>query len=885
MLLAGVYTSLSSPILLLQNLTIRGQVLQPMSNDTGDTQTRGYDAIIDCEATNGPALRIRGSGYTLVDLEIRNCFSNGDAGAVLVTGPQSTLTCRRTMFYNNSALSDNGGGGGGAILSEGKVIVEDSLFWFNSAEQHGGAISAHSIVVSDSFFTQNRIFYSMSRGGGALYADSELVAIRSNFTSNAAGLSGGGAIYSNKVLIDSCRFDHNHAGEGGAIDSRPASSKRTSALQPTSDQAALSVHHSTFSNNIALRGGAIISRNHAALYHSVFDSNTAREGAAVWANGNLLAQGGQYSNNSAAQGGAFYLDQSSDSSDSGTALYRVQGVSFTSNSAVAGAALFFQAISEEPNATTISDSHFSLNYASIGGAVYVIHEIALTNCTFEKNSALCKGGAVIMPISLLDEAQCIANNKQQAARVFEPWFSTLDANSNDVHRALVQSIERVTADDYDYRLLVPTLQKDGIINATRCNFVSNWVESAAVVAVSNAAGGAMFGPVSLQSCTFSNNSAEAYGGAIFGTLSVELKDCNFTLNRAAGSGGAIGSLTAAVQVVGSYFEGNSARMGGAILAPTVRLSDSQLIQNTAATGGAIYATKIFSGDHSYFRLNAASSNQSTITSGKGGAVFVEPSAALECSFCNFVLNTAALFGGALCGQGSMTCLDCSFDSNRATAAAGSAWASETATFTRCNFTNSFSNAKGGAIIANGPAAVSQCRFTNNYALVSGGAIDSSLQLTVSNSYFCNNTVGGATGGAIYVDNVVANNCEFVNNTAFTGGAIAGLALHTCTHTHTHTHTQTNTRALCIVIVWLMHLVDMLMLVNSRLFRIIHQLDLHYKSRCLRWCNLWFDPWLDGSIGSAIEYLRPQQCNNRRWCHPLAHMAVDRHYREFAIPRQ
>ena len=775
----GVYNTSLGAILWQQNLTIQGEA-EPSPSRSLDGNLRAPPkplrwptVIFDCAEAAGPAMRIRGSGVYISDVLFRNCHTIGDAGAVLVTGdPGNVFTCHHCVFQSNSAVNPAGGGGGGAIYSDGLVVIKHCNFFNNTAEQFGGAISANSIDIADSHFSFNRIYYSKSRGGGAVFAELGLVANRSEFVFNSAGLSSGGALHADEMVIEQCEFRGNRAGEGGALHS----------VRSTTVDSAVVLSDCSFENNFAVYGGALAVHHPMLITRCYFRNNTGFSGGCVWTSRDMVVRQSSFIKNSGTNGGALYLDQNGDIDTGITPSnvdFHVSDSDFIGNSAVAGGALYLQAVSDTFNDTLVSLSNFTDNSATVGGAIYAVHTTHIDRSLFENNSASCKGGAIIMPVSALDgEDKCDESAKRDAAARLV--FGLL-ATSPDELEQKVGRLALALASGTPSSLGV-LAQKDAVVNVTQSRFSSNmaWPEPPGVGVVSSVAGGAIFGPVYSYNCTFFNNSAEAYGGAIFGTLSVEVHESDFTSNRAgtknSGSGGAIYTLTSMVQGSGGSFSGNSARFGGAIMAPTLRVYGIVYTANKANNGGALYVTKVLTAENLIFHANVANSNQSSVSFGKGGAIFAETDAIFECNQCAFDNNRADVIGGGVCAQGLVSCTACSFDFNSAGSLAGSVWVSGPSSFLRSNFNYNTAGFEAGALLTNGASTLTDCSFNNNSAAFSGGAIVSANELTLTRSSFLSNAVGTALGGAAWSHSIKSVNCTFAHNTGALGGALAGTSM-------------------------------------------------------------------------------------------------------------
>jgi predicted outer membrane repeat protein len=171
-------------------------------------------------------------------------FSDNEAEEGGAIWHRGTLTINRSSFNNNSAVIGRGNGGdGGAILrngSEGNLLITESSFSNNGADDQGGAILVENGASAD---------ISMSI-----------------FTSNEAPNDDGGAIHisDGSVQIDKSTLDNNTSGDnGGAINVNDGT---------------LTMENSTVSGNFAARGGGIRNRDSATLANVTVANNSANSG-------------------------------------------------------------------------------------------------------------------------------------------------------------------------------------------------------------------------------------------------------------------------------------------------------------------------------------------------------------------------------------------------------------------------------------------------------------------------------------------------------------------------------------------------------------------------------------------------------------------------------
>ena len=216
-------------------------------------------------------------------------------------------------------------------------------------------------------------------------------------------------------------------------------------------------------------------------------------------------------------------------------------------------------------------------------------------------------------------------------------------------------------------------------------------------------GGAIYcgsGSPTIINCTFSDNSAENYGGAIccWNSSNASIVNCVFSGNRTmVYHGGAIACYKSSPSISECTFTGNeSTYSGGAILC---LLKSSPTVTNC-----------IFSG------------NNAVGTYGSGGAIYCNTSSSPNISNCVFVSNSAHYRGGAMrCDSSSSpTLTNCTFSGNSAGKLGGVlyCWDYSRPTFNNCILWNNSASLAGGEIYAD-----TGCTVTLNYCCVDNTGYD------------------------------------------------------------------------------------------------------------------------------------------------------------------
>lgn len=285
------------------------------------------------------------------------------------------------------------------------------------------------------------------------------------------------------------------------------------------------------------------------------------------------------------------------------------------------------------------------------GAAFVAKECAnvkINNCSFIENSNLAQswyvsGAAIRITCSESNYFSLITN-------------CTFINNSNEIGSGIVE------------------VRMDATIS--NCSFIDNYVGGAGVLQVGGSNKSSIIldcifknnevlehGAICtlwdslISNCTFIDNYAHKYGGAICNHYNTDVVDCIF-INNSAGRGGAITTgfentvSSWLVNINSSYFENNSAiEDGGAILARYVNIEDKvfinncSFINNSAKDGGAInLVVESCKCSDSIFINNSAKD--------RGGAIFILGNNTFINNL-NLTSNNAS-YGGGVYIEGSET---------------------------------------------------------------------------------------------------------------------------------------------------------------------------------------------------------------------------------------
>ena len=297
----------------------------------------------------------------------------------------------------------------------------------------------------------------------------------------------------------------------------------------------------------------------------------------------------------------------------------------------------------------VLNSTFDSNKAYVsGGAIYSEKNVYVDNCVFNRNSAYgalisdCCGGAICAGGDVLVNRCTFINNtaenyggaiyskknvyinKDQDMDSYNSFFTNNTASKKDGGA--------VCAQEYVY--------------AKNAEFHDNFAK--------RDSGAVYGGKVNVTHCYFLGNLAKGNGGAI-GLVSnpTYVDNCIFTNNTACTSGGAIFSDTLTIN--NSTFDGNKAwTNGGGVYARhlTIKHTPSHFINNSAVHysftnkgGGAIF-TSFFDDDVKY----ASFTGNSALSSGDGGAIYIDDKTDVTFSNCIFNYNKASDEGGAIYAQ-------------------------------------------------------------------------------------------------------------------------------------------------------------------------------------------------------------------------------------------
>ncbi|MDL2246175.1 hypothetical protein LJB96_01005 [Methanobrevibacter sp. OttesenSCG-928-K11] len=720
-------------------------------------------------ATGGGAIAVEGG---ILEIENSDFIDNSAnyAGGAIANGETGTITVKNSRFRGNNAYLQ----GGVIALEGGELIIEESRFIHNEATE-GGAIwmGEGNVSISDSFFHGNEA----ELFGGAIYHDlGDLTISGTTFDENIAIGTGsyydgyGGAIMKvqGTLIIDDSIFTNNEALAGGSI----SVGSFDDILNDTNHTADVTITNSTFDNNNGDWGaGIFLWIGNATISDSIFNENKATMGSAITTMGvNLDIYNSNFTSNSAVIGGAMATED---------AIIYINNSYFYNNSAIQDGG----AICIEDGEMKVENSYFESNIAPNGGAINVYAgDYELINATFYHNEA-DNGGAfyIIDGFLTIDNSNFIHNEANNGGGIYVENDADIEITDSFFHGN-------------------EAISNGGAINHGLGDLVIECTTFDENIAIGNESylygygdgyGGAIFkhqGTISIDNSIFTENYAATGGAITLGTFEDLLNETNidvsayisnseFKNNSAQHFGGALFGWLGNMTVVNSSFNKNHGEGGAAISSMSINLEiyDSNFTDNHAGAGGAI-ATEdaIVYIENSNFNNNTGDE--------LGGAIAIEGG---EYTIVNsdFRLNSGVEGGAIWIIEGTLQINNTTFYHNEAEKG-GAIYLSENGTLyiEESNFTHNEANNGGGIYIEEGTLEIQDSFLHGNEATVNGGAIYHDLgDLTIDNTIFDENSAIGnlsnpgfdGYGGGIYKGTGILEiaNTNFTDNSAVVGGAI------------------------------------------------------------------------------------------------------------------
>ncbi|CAN0406384.1 unnamed protein product, partial [Ascophyllum nodosum] len=552
-------------------------------------------------ASSGGALYL--SYGTYVSFDGKTVFYKNTAfqgGALYMTGGSAALWTRNTTFTENTATSGDGGA----------LYVTDSsyLSWTGS-----------------SIFSENRC----EGHGGALYlTDGSLASWTGNttFTKNSANSGYGGALfilYGSAVWTATTHFSGNSALYGGAL-MVAYRSKATWAAE------------SYFLANIANVGGALCLlhfSNASWAGNTFFSANTANLfGGGLYLEDDSIitwtAESHFLGNHAGYEGGAMLVEEGCRATWAAFTIFYANSVDTYGGAIWAGNGAF---LSWSKNTLFIN------NTAGTGGALFVTDGVGVEwsgETSFISNFALKDGGAV-GSVALNSVISVYWNNKKSTISMKgKTRFVNNMCGVNGGGMALVQSLA-VSFESDDITLFGNVAGRSGgavFIGSTGIGtvFVNvRFVENVAQI------GGGVLVTQSGNTKTVDTEKRQVENPTTFDR-------CSFIGNAAFGTGGAVDTASGQDAFVGTLFERNTAKMGGALrLAGKASVVNCSFNENVSELGGGPAVSNIGAMDN----VNTCSFHRNVFN--------CEPQTFLE-----FIKSDDAF--QTVCDGCPETCFECSF---------------------------------------------------------------------------------------------------------------------------------------------------------------------------------------------------------------------------------
>jgi uncharacterized repeat protein (TIGR01451 family) len=682
----------------------------------------------------------------IASIGITNTEFNGNkapTGGAISLSPGSRLVGSHARFLNNQATAGNGG----AVAVTGGIISLSSItMTANSATANGGGVYA-----LDTTLTLDGSVSNSSAGalGGGLYltATASAPASFSNLTlSNNTAASHGGGIFAYNIAL-------NIAGTG-PINANSATGGSGGALYLSGGTATLGPLPIT--NNVAkVHGGGIYRENGDLILSGnkvMTNTATTGSGGGIAFTGNKVANlsGIYLINNQAgmAGGGAAFVGASDitltgspailnnramNGNGGGVYITSIGSVILTNNVLVRGNAAngtgnggaFYVAA---PNAT-LSGNTILINTAAAGGGVYLSSASSglLADNVIQFNRATSGSGGGLYVVNsdniALNEQTTLANNQAQLhGGGLYAEQSQLSAGG-----AITLTTNRATTGNGGGLYLAAGAG----MTVTDASFISNTAQLN---------GGGLYADQSVftasSTSAISNTALSGSGGALYFNKSdlVTLGETMLTSNRADDNGGAIFATESKITGTNLTAQRNRAMTasGGTIYvqASTITWNGNSSTQyNQAATNGGAY----FISGGGVNVTGDASVISNTVTTGSGGGLYLDSSAALTVTGAfDLQDNVAQVNGGGLYVSEGTLALDGTgiVSGNRATTGSGGAF--YLVGVTRGNFKD--------------------LTFQSNHAQQNGGAIGvlASYLAFSGTTQVISNTATAGDGGGLYL---------------------------------------------------------------------------------------------------------------------------------------
>lgn len=238
---------------------------------------------------------------------------------------------------------------------------------------------------------------------------------------------------------------------------------------------------------------------------------------------------------------------------------------------------------------TLNNIKFTNGYTDLyGGAIINYGNLTVNQCTFTNNRAKYCGGA-ITSVGHAEYKNSVFNKNTALEGNGGAIITVSILKSFDLYREYYSTHEMTGNIDYILELLLNQTLNFTKENVKGCTFTNNVAKGRA--------GGALyaFGPINIESSTFTSNKASSVGGAVFANNDLYIKNSKFNENTAKQHGGAV--YFRCHELGGSYVNGTWT--SGSITYYNNLIENTKFIDNVANKGGAIYGFKYNDSDKTH----------------------------------------------------------------------------------------------------------------------------------------------------------------------------------------------------------------------------------------------------------------------------------------------
>ncbi len=660
-----------------------------------------------------------------------------------------------------------------SVIISGLTFRGGVAFGLGCPEGCGGAllITGTASPLLHSLLITNNVAWNQ---GGGLYASagSVLRLTSVNVVSNTS-ISNGGGIYASRPVIVTGGLYQNNRCVGPSCGAAALLAVGTMNISGTR----------FISNTSQGSAGAVYAPQSADFTGGLFQDNRCVEaacfGGALYANNRLVVTGTQFlSNTSTYHGGALFANQPA----------------------------------------TLTGSLFRHNRCTqagcVGGGIYSLSSLALTNTSFISNSSLAGGGAALASGTLLAHDGLVQDNRCTAANCEGGGLYA----SFGLNLASMQILSNTALGDGG------GAYTDGPVVSTGGQFLNNrcagadcvggalralsglLLTQAAVISNSSGSHGAGIyanGPVTISASLFSRNACTQPGcgaAALLAAGPLSITGAQFISNTSLGSAGAV-YAPFATRIAGSLFQENRCTedtcFAGALYAnSSLILTSTQFLSNTSRYhGGALFANQPATLTNVIVRNNRCTQagcagggvNGLNTLAFTGGEIFSNTSQTsgggllaslgLALTGTSVISNSAPDDGGGAYANGPITLRSALFQDNRCTLSTcrgAGLFGGYSLLITDTLFVGNLSRFDGGGLYALGPLTLIGGLFDDNHcqqAFCHGGGLVAEADLAITATAFTGNSSLSHGGGLFAHAALTVTSAQFVGNQSALGGGL------------------------------------------------------------------------------------------------------------------